>query len=254
MKNGKKGIQSWQGKVIKVKILFARAGVAQHIWIESNLGSILVDVGDGVLRDLFSNKLDLNQIRGIVFTHGHFDHVGGLHSLLGFMRMVGRERLLLIYAPQGCDEVFSIAENFQSCYPDTIPFKISCREIQCQEIFQIAGMKIKAYPMIHCGGIKGSEILDRIPALGYRISRKGEVVAISGDTGFCESLRKLVKDADLAILEATYRKSEDVDRESLEKLHLSEDLAKEIGRLAKHFVLVHKGKRKQGRMRRSQTF
>lgn len=244
MENRKKSVQSWQGKVIKVGILYSRAGVAQHIWIESEYGSILVDAGDGILRDMLSHKLDLNRIRGIVFTHGHFDHVGGLHSLLGFLRMVGREKVLLIYAPQGCTEVFSIVENFKSCYPDTIPFKISCKEIQSQEVFQIAGLRIKAYPVTHYGGIKGSEILEQIPALGYRISRKGEIVAISGDTGFCDSLKKLVKGADLAILEATYRKSEAVDRESLEKLHLSEDLAKEIGRLAKDFILVHKGKGK----------
>ncbi len=245
MKNGGTNIQSWQGKSLRVHILYSRAGIAQHIWIESKNGSILIDTGDGILRDLLSNKLDPDRIRGIVFTHGHFDHMGGLHSLLGFLRMIGREEPLPICAPKGCREVFSIVDNFIGCYPNTIPFKISCKEAQSQEIFQIAGMMIEAYPMVHCGSIKGSGILNQIPALGYRISHKGETIAISGDTGICPSLRELVKGADLAILDATYQKSATVSKESLEKLHLSEDLAKEIGKLAKDFILIHKGKEKK---------
>jgi len=101
-------------------------------------------------------------------------------------------------------------------------------------------MKIKAYTVFHCGSIKGSGILNPIPAMGFRISHKGETIAISGDTGICPSLKELVKGADLAILDATYQRSAEVSKESLEKLHLSEDLAKEIGKLAKDFILVHK--------------
>jgi ribonuclease Z len=244
MKNKERSVQFWHGKSIRVKILYSRAGVAQHIWIENEKGGILVDAGDGIIRDLLSSKIDLEELKGVIFTHGHFDHMGGLHSLLGFLRMVGRKRTLLVFTPKGCTEVFSILDNFIRCYPSTIPFKITCNEVPPNRVFQIAGMKIKPYPMIHCGGIEGQEILNQIPALGYRITYKGETVAISGDTGFCSSLRELVKGADLAILEATYSKGKKVKKEFLERVHLSEDLANEIGKSAKDFILVHKGKRK----------
>jgi ribonuclease BN (tRNA processing enzyme) len=234
--------QRWRGKKIEVRILYSRAGVAQHIWIEGEEGSVLVDAGDGLIRDLLTCKLDPKRIRGIIFTHGHFDHVGGLHSFLGFLRMIGRKETLPIHAPQGCTEVFSIADNFVKCYPDTIPFPISCREHEPQEVFKVAGLTIKAYPVIHCGSIEGAGILDPIPALGYRISHKGETIAISGDTGVCPSLKELVKGADLAIIEATHHRSERVDKDVLKKVHLSEDLAREIGKLAKDFMLVHRGK------------
>ena len=102
-------------------------------------------------------------------------------------------------------------------------------------------MSIRAYAVVHCGSIEGFGILDPIPAVGYRISHKGETIAVSGDTGLCPSLERLAKGADLAIIEASYKKSKGVDREILEKVHLSEDLAQEIGRLAKNFVLVHRG-------------
>lgn len=235
--------QSWQGKNLKVYILYSAAGIAQHIWVCNKEGSLLFDVGDGILRDLQSSELELDQLRGIVFTHGHFDHMGGLHSLLGFLRMIGRKEKLPIYAPRGCMEVSSLVENFKKIYAGTIPFEICLKEIEPREVFQIAGMSAQSYPVVHCGSIEGSGILAPIPALGYKVSYKGETIAISGDTGLCESLKELVKGADLAILESTYKRSEDVSEECLKKVHLSEDLAKEVGKLAKEFILVHKERR-----------
>jgi len=238
-------MQSWQGRHIKVYILFSAAGIAQQIWISSEDGVVLVDAGDGLLRDIESTDLDTSQIMGVVFTHGHFDHMGGLYPLLGYMRMIGRKELLLILAPEGCKEVFSMVDNFMKSYAETMPYEITCKEIKPDHAFQLAGMTAEAYPMVHYGGIEGHELLDQIPAVGYRFSCKGETIAISGDTGICPSLSELVKGADWAILEATFEDSKWMNDETLAKVHLSEDVAREIGKLAKNLILVHKGPRKR---------
>jgi ribonuclease BN (tRNA processing enzyme) len=154
--------------------------------------------------------------------------------------MLGRKELLLVLAPRGCAEVFLTIGNFLRCYRDTIPFRISCKGIGPRDVLQIAGMTIEAYPVVHCGSIKDDEILEQIPAMGYRISSGGEIVAITGDTGSSSCLEELVSGADLAILEATIGKGEKARDEMLEKVHLSEDLASEIGKLAKKFILVHR--------------
>lgn len=236
-------VKSWQGKSLGVKVLYSQAGVAQHIWIEGDGESVLVDAGDGLIRDILSCKLAPERIRGVIFTHGHFDHMGGLHSLLGFLRMIGRKEALPIHAPKGCDEVFSIARNFMHCYPDTIPFKISCREVEPDQLFKIGGMMIRPYPVVHCGSIEGAGILNPIPAVGYRISHQGETVAVTGDTGICPSLRELVRGADLAIIEATHERSKEVNQDILKRVHLSADLAKELGKLAKKYILIHQEKK-----------
>lgn len=240
-----KRIESWEGEHIRVKVLYSRPGMGQHISISNENGAILVDTGDGILRDIRTNGLDVAQVNGVIYTHEHFDHVGGLYSLLGYLRMRGRQERLPILAPEGCSEAFSIINGFIRCYADTMPFEISYEEVRPHKPFQIAGIEIEGYPVVHCGSIKGHEVLDQIPAMGYRFSYRSETVAVSGDTGDCASLRELVKGADLAIIEATIEKSEDVGKEVLKKVHLSEDLAKEIGKSAKNFILVHRGSRKE---------
>lgn len=235
--------QSWNGKCLAVKILFSRAGIAQQIRVAAETGAVLIDTGDGIIRDIRAHGLSRDRIDGIFFTHGHFDHMGGLHSLLGFMRMIGRRDDLPVIVPEGCVEVMTIVKNFIKIYGDSIPFKILLKEARPRETFEIGGMNIEAYPVVHCGSIEGEPVLDRIPAFGYRISHNGESVAISGDTGDCQSLREMVKDADFAILEATFEKSSEATDEELAKVHLSEESAAEIGALAKEFILVHKGRR-----------
>jgi ribonuclease BN (tRNA processing enzyme) len=234
-------MRTWQGRHISATLLYSRAGIAQQIWLASNTGSLLVDAGDGALRDVISNGFDPKTLNGIIFTHGHFDHISGLYALLGFMRMVGRRAVLTIYAPQGCREVSPIIKQFTTDYADSLPFGIQYREINAEQTFDIAGMSIRAYAVEHCGSIEGQDVLERIPAMGYRISYRGEIIAITGDTGLCYTVKQLVMGADLAIIEAVYEKTEDMSEEILQTVHLSVDKAVEIGKLAKEYILVHQG-------------
>ncbi|MDD3732364.1 MAG: ribonuclease Z [candidate division Zixibacteria bacterium] len=233
----------WQGKHLAVTVLFSRAGLAQQIWIEHENRALLFDTGDGTLRDMLFNNFDWHKIRGIFYTHGHFDHIGGIYSLLGFLRMVGRTEPLPIYAPEGSHEVFSSIVTFKRCYPGSVPFNIPGYELTPHEKTDLAGMTIEAYPVVHCGSVDVDIIQDQIPAFGYRIACQGETVAISGDTGLCDSLRELVNGVDLAIIEATAWKKAEMSPAMLERVHLAEDVAVELGKTANEYILVHKGKR-----------
>jgi len=228
--------ESWQGENWNVKVLFSRAGVATQILVSTVEFDILVDVGDGVLRDLLQSGYDFERLEAIAITHGHFDHVGGLWALLGFLRMIGRTKDLLIIAPSNCDEVERLVKSFTIVYNETMPFKIVLKELSDEEKVNIGKITVQAFPVIHRGAIKVFGILERIPALGYSISYGKQRIVISGDTGICQSLEKFTEGADLAILEATTNKKTAEDSE----IHLSVKEATEIGKKAKKSILIHK--------------
>lgn len=233
----------WRGKSLSVDILYSRAGVASQIWIENSEGAILIDCGDGIVRDLIEYKINLKKLSAIFITHGHFDHMGGLHSLFGFLRMVGREGAIYIYTPENCIEAESMVNEFISIYDSTTKFSIVMDTLTSKNKQTVSGMEIEVFEMTHHGSIAGAGITAPIPASGYRIAYNDETIAVTGDTGTDKFNNNLIKGADLAIIESTFRDSKSTDNETTEKVHLTEKLATEYGKLAKEFILVHKAYR-----------
>ena len=227
----------WQGEGWDVKVMYSRAGVATQILISAAEGDVLVDAGDGTLRDLLELDYDFERLKAIAITHGHFDHVGGLWTLLGFLRMIGRTSDLFLIAPPSCSEIESLVKSFTTVYGDTMPFQIILKELLNEEKFKVERIEVQAFSVVHRGAIKVFGIGKRIPALGYSISYGNQRIVISGDTGVCHSLKKFTKGADLAIVEATANKKTTKDSE----VHLSIKEATEIGNTAKKFILIHKG-------------
>ncbi len=228
-------LNSWQGRNWNVKVMYSKAGVATQILISTAECDILVDVGDGTLRDLLELDHDFKRLNAIAITHGHFDHVGGLWTLLSFLRMIGRTSDLVLIAPRSCGEVKNLVKGFMSVYGETMPFQVVLRELSNEEKITIGRMEIQAFSVVHRGSTKVYGIGKRVPAVGYSIGYDKQRIVISGDTGMCQSLRKFVKGADLAILEATAKEKTIKNSE----VHLSIEEATEIGKTAKEFILIH---------------
>lgn len=223
-------------------VLYSKAGVATQIIMDN----VLVDAGDGILRDLLGIDYAFENLDIIAITHGHYDHMGGLHSLLGYLRMIGRKKQLTVLHP-GAYEVDTIIAGFQKCYKDTIPFQIDVITVEDRSIYQFTTVRIQPFFVTHAGST-AQGIMPPIPATGYRIYFKDKTVAVTGDSSLCNSLKELVTGADMAFIEATWtaerkqrltKKYGDLEKEML-TVHLSEEQAHELGKLAKEYVLIHK--------------
>ncbi|MHA1973521.1 MAG: MBL fold metallo-hydrolase [Candidatus Hodarchaeales archaeon] len=221
------------------QVLYSYAGIATQILVKDDDLIILLDVGDGILRDLLGTGVEFpTKVPWCIFiTHGHYDHCGGLFSLLGFFRMLGQTTSVNIYFPHQSLECRKMIKVFRESYTDTTPFSLVIHEIKSDQLIPINNsVAVKPYPMVHYGSTLANGILAKIPAYGYAIFKNSEKeLAYSGDTGINPTLEDLVSGANHAYIEATY---DDVKIRSPYHLNIQE--AKELGSLAKNYTLIHK--------------
>lgn len=225
---------SWNKKDFSIKIFCSIPNIATGILLKAGETHFVIDPGDGILRDL--NKeigvKNLLAISNVFVTHGHHDHVGGVWSLLTYLRVMQKKTPLTIYYPDGCVEIESIFNAFEKVYSHTITYKIRLKPIKKTNRFTTKKVVVKPFPVIHKehlhdGGTR------QVPALGYNFFFNEMKICYGGDTAYCEELVKHAKDSDLAVLEAGH------DEDTPDEIHMTMKEAVSIGESAKKYFLVH---------------
>ena len=226
----------WKGKKIEVEVLFSVAGLATQVLVRAGSLYLLFDAGDGVLRDLLARHIPPQKLTAIFITHGHADHMAGLYGLLGYCRAEDHKGRIWVCYPRETCEVEEVITAFKRCYNSTIPYELVTRPLDDGEIIRFGEAQILAKKVLHWHSIKGRSIA-AAPALGYRLTFQNETIAITGDTAFFPGLEDFVKDADLAIIEATLTESAPLEQKHL--IHLTKQKAQELARLAKNAFFYH---------------
>ena len=186
-----------------------------HIWL---------DAGTGTFANL-QRHVEVGQIAAIMISHGHPDHFMDVVPAF-YARHYGGlgEPGLPFYSPEGFTNLLSllVSEDGRDVMGQAYDF----HDVVDGDRFRIGPFDIRAYEMRHVG----------VNALGYRIEAGGAVLAYTGDTGPCDAVIEMARDADVLMAEASYQ-----DSSNLLPFHLSARQAAEHAKAAdaRRLLLTH---------------
>jgi ribonuclease BN (tRNA processing enzyme) len=189
---------------------------------------LLIDCGATSLVALKHHGVAPNDIDGVVVSHLHGDHFGGLpFLLLDAHHMSRRQRPLFILGPEGIAARLAAAQEalFPGSSQTARHFPLEIGEIASGVRTQGAGFAVTPFPADHSAGA---------PCFSLRLEIDGRVVTYSGDTGWTDALAEAARGADLFICESS-------SAERLLTGHLSyADLAPRLAAIgAKRVILTH---------------
>lgn len=170
-----------------------RANTCFHL--RTMKGVLLVDCGASALPRLKHYGVDLNAIDGIILSHLHGDHFGGLpFLLLDAQFLTRRTRPLLIAGPPGTRERLAAALEvfFPRSSGSTWKFPWEVVEIAPDEPANVLGHRVTTAEVIHQSGA---------PSTALRIEDGEKVFAYSGDTEWTDALLPMARGSDLFICE-----------------------------------------------------
>lgn len=162
----------------------------------------LVDAGMGSANTMNLHGEATQNLRAILLTHFHADHISGIYDFNLGSWVAGRNEPLVLIGPPGVER---IAEGFNEAFALDRSYRVAhhgeammvpalgelgAREIAPGEIWNNEGLAITAFLVDHA---------PISPAYGYRFDYKGRSVVVSGDSNVVDSLVMAAKGADLLL-------------------------------------------------------
>ena len=173
--------------------------------VEAGDTRLVLDLGSGALGEL-ARHVDLAQIDAVLLSHLHADHCLDLCGYYVFRRYRPGGPLppLPVWGPEGTasrlaraydlDEHPGMTEEFDfRTWPDGA--KVGIGEVS----------------------VTVARVAHPVPCFAMRLEHDGKVIVYSGDTGPCDALVDLARDADLLLAEAAFHDGRDV----IPDLHLT---------------------------------
>lgn len=239
------------------------------LYIRVNGRGLLVDCGESTQTAIRRIGWGFRCIDGMIVSHFHADHCGGIPGFLLSMAKAKREEPFHIYGPMGLRAVI----NGLRVIAPVLPYDVVIHEIPLTGgTFEAIGLVIDAFPLHHS-----------VPCLGFRFAlhrppgfdpakaralnipmqqwgvlqnggtvgqytfadvqgapRKGLTFVYATDTRPVEAIVRMGENADLMILEGMYG-SEEKRPQALKNRHMifheAADLARRAG--AKRLILTH---------------
>ncbi|MFO8166083.1 MAG: MBL fold metallo-hydrolase [Desulfatiglandales bacterium] len=205
-----------------------RASPAIAVFIDKEL--LLLDIGPGTLRQLAIAGLPFESIDYICISHFHPDHTADLIHFFFATRyppILRTRKPFTIVAPETFNKFLTLLKRPYGNWLDLPDGLMKIEEFHTgyKDKKEFDAFTLWSAPVNH------------IPhSLGFRIEdHSGKTIVYSGDTGYCEEMVDLARDADLLILESSFPDEKEI------KGHLTPSRAGDIAARsgAKKLLLTH---------------
>ncbi len=156
-------------------------------------GAVLIDPGPGTLCRMAAQGVQVEDVDRVLITHHHPDHTLDIMALLFARRnpwLEPRLRKLRLVGPPGTRDLYARMKNLYGAWGHSKKELLEIIEGREGPLPSSSGLSGTAYALDH------TEI-----SLGYRLDLTTGVLALSGDTGPCDALEALGRNADLFLLE-----------------------------------------------------
>lgn len=141
---------------------------AQYVWCDDR--HILIDCGEGTQNQLRNNGIGLQKISHILISHLHGDHFFGLVGLLSSMHLLGRDKGITVYGPEGLEQIVRLQlEIGGTVLGFGLQFIVLDGKTP-QVIFEDNRIEISTFPLKH-----------RVPTSGFRVSEKPFARQLDGE-------------------------------------------------------------------------
>jgi ribonuclease Z len=161
-------------------------------------GTILIDCGGSPLHKLARHGVDLTELKALILSHRHADHLYGLPILIQGLWLGGREAALPIYgSAQALHRARRLLEIFELAERDSL-FALEWHPVPLRagrRVLSLGSVQVTSSPVVHGDN-------DTL-ALRFDDRDTGGSLVFSSDTEPCASLIRLAAGADLLLHEAT---------------------------------------------------
>ena len=174
------------------------------ILIEAGDDIYIFDIGNGSMNNLTQYQVPWPNVKAVLITHMHSDHIADLPDAHLQSWIQGRNSPLMVYGPEGIN---TVTKGFELAYSADYQYRNEHHgdEMLPMSIAGFNAIQIMDNQLIP-NDTPGLEILpfvvDHYPvnsAFGFKISYKGRTVVISGDTIHDGSVQKYSQDVDLLV-------------------------------------------------------
>lgn len=175
--------------------------------LETGNGTVLLDAGADAAHRMAEEGLDWPSLDAIWISHFHLDHMGGLMPFLFGSKWApqtqSRNKPLRIFGGSGVRRIIEAMDDANKYSLLEQPFEVEIVEVGPKADFEILpGIAAATFSTPHTE-----------ESLALRLKDEdSKLFVYTSDTGFSEDLGPFAKDADLLLMECSFRKNKPVQK------------------------------------------